>query len=171
MGGLRRVRTYGKESLSWLLTRRYTGATVRYVRSDMERLMTAEEVQDVFQVSRQTIWRWRRDGILPAVQIGRSVRFRRSDVEKLFEPDSRRQPSSPQPADELGTGACPHLSPLSQGGSASSPEDGPPAGNGGGTAPPPFAPDYELIGPLAEFIGMPAPPKGGDAFAEDWDAE
>jgi len=52
---------------------------------------------------------------------------------------------------------------LSQGGSASSPEDdllasGEGGGAEAGTPPsPPFCPDLDLIGPRAEFIGMPAP--------------
>lgn len=46
--------------------------------------MTSAEVADYFQISRQTVWRWRKDQRIAAVKIGRTVRFRRADVEALL---------------------------------------------------------------------------------------
>jgi len=58
----------------------------------MSTLMSVEELAEVFGVSRVTIRRWRRSGKLQAVQVGRELRFRLSDVERLVgEPLRERQ--------------------------------------------------------------------------------
>lgn len=49
-------------------------------------LMKAEEVAELFRVHVQTVYRWGQwiDGnppVLPAITIGKTVRFRRADVE------------------------------------------------------------------------------------------
>lgn len=48
--------------------------------------MTAAEVMGKLRISRQTLYRWRQDGTLPALKIGRLVRYRREDVEALLSP-------------------------------------------------------------------------------------
>lgn len=58
-----------------------TLATFRYMADE---LLTTAEVADLLRVTRQTLTRWRKDGKLPAVKIGRLVRFKRSDVEALL---------------------------------------------------------------------------------------
>lgn len=40
----------------------------------LTRLLTQEEVMERLQISRVTLWRWRRMG-LPTVKVGRSIRF------------------------------------------------------------------------------------------------
>lgn len=61
-------------------------ATLRYMRSGRDQtLMTPAEVAALFRVSRQTIWRWSKDGTLEAVQLGPKItRFRRADVDALL---------------------------------------------------------------------------------------
>ena len=49
-------------------------------------LLTTAEVEALLRVSRQTLVRWRKDGTLPAVKIGRLVRYRRDAVEALLSP-------------------------------------------------------------------------------------
>jgi excisionase family DNA binding protein len=51
-------------------------------------LLTTNEVAELARVSRQTVWRWAEDGVLPtAVELPSGHRrFRRSDVEKLITP-------------------------------------------------------------------------------------
>lgn len=49
-------------------------------------LLTAAEVAERARVSVRTVWRWKEDGTLPAVQIGNVVRFRREDVDALLSP-------------------------------------------------------------------------------------
>ena len=51
----------------------------------MEELLTTNEVMAVLKVSRPTIYAIRERGDLEAVKIGKSVRFRKSDVEKLIQ--------------------------------------------------------------------------------------
>lgn len=49
-------------------------------------LLTPPEVMALLKVSRQTLFRWRQDGTLDAVRIGRLVRYRREDVDALYSP-------------------------------------------------------------------------------------
>jgi excisionase family DNA binding protein len=51
-----------------------------------EELLTAPEVAERARVSVRTVWRWKADGVLPSVQIGDVVRFRRVDVDALLTP-------------------------------------------------------------------------------------
>lgn len=48
-------------------------------------LMKTGEVEQLLQVSRTTVWAWTRQGILPAVKVGRVVRYRRDDVIALMD--------------------------------------------------------------------------------------
>lgn len=50
-------------------------------------LLTVPEVADFFRVSESTVNRWRQTKVLPAVKVGGSLRFRRSDVEALLSPE------------------------------------------------------------------------------------
>jgi len=47
-------------------------------------LVTAEEVAALLKVSPKSIYRWARDGILPAFREGRLIRFVESDVEAFI---------------------------------------------------------------------------------------
>ena len=63
-------------------------------------LMTSEQVADTLAVSTTTIRRWERSGVLPAVRIGRLLRFCAADVEAFIDrysapiKVSRRSPTS-----------------------------------------------------------------------------
>ncbi len=46
------------------------------------RMLTAEQVAQVYQVSPKTIYRWAKQGAIPAFREGRVVRFFLRDVEK-----------------------------------------------------------------------------------------
>lgn len=46
-------------------------------------LLTVEEAGDLLKVSRTALWRWEKKGILKPIKIGRSVRYRKSDLEEL----------------------------------------------------------------------------------------
>ena len=48
-------------------------------------LMTVQEVATYFRVSRVTVWRWCQKGLIPAFQIGRNWRVRRTDLLNLEE--------------------------------------------------------------------------------------
>lgn len=46
--------------------------------------LTQKEVKGILKVSRQTLWRWGRDGILVPAKIGRMLRYCRADVDKAL---------------------------------------------------------------------------------------
>ncbi len=51
----------------------------------LEPLLTTAQACDHFHVTSETLAAWRRDGLLPAVQIGaRVIRYRRRDIEQLI---------------------------------------------------------------------------------------
>lgn len=50
-------------------------------------LLKESQARSYLQISRTTLWRLRRSGQLPAVNIGRSVRYRLSDVIALTKKD------------------------------------------------------------------------------------
>lgn len=50
----------------------------------MNKLLTQQDVIDYLQVTRQTIYLWRRQGVFPKpFQVGRFLRWRREDVESF----------------------------------------------------------------------------------------
>ncbi|MFQ5859499.1 MAG: helix-turn-helix domain-containing protein, partial [Anaerolineae bacterium] len=48
-------------------------------------ILTAEEAAAYLRVSHHTVWRWCKEGRLPAFQINREWRIRRSKLEELIE--------------------------------------------------------------------------------------
>jgi excisionase family DNA binding protein len=56
----------------------------------LEDLLTVKEVMDILRVSRQTLHAMRKRGEVEAVKIGKSVRFRKGDIERLIH--VKRQP-------------------------------------------------------------------------------
>lgn len=51
-----------------------------------EELLTGQEVAKLFRVHLSTVLRWAKAGDLPAVKVGGVVRFRRSDIDRLVQP-------------------------------------------------------------------------------------
>ena len=49
-----------------------------------EKMLTIKELAEEFRVSDQTIYRAIKAGKLPAYQVGRQYRIKRSDAEKVF---------------------------------------------------------------------------------------
>lgn len=63
----------------------------------MDEILTVEEVSDYLKLSHTTVWRWCRDGKLPAFRIGHQWRIRGDELEKLIRADMvslRRQDGS-----------------------------------------------------------------------------
>lgn len=50
----------------------------------LRQLLTPSEVADLLQLSKATIYRLAESGDLPAIRIGRAVRFRREAIEQLL---------------------------------------------------------------------------------------
>ena len=57
--------------------------------SPLPPVLTATQVAEALAVTTSTVYRWAKDGTLPQMRVGGSVRFRRDDIEALFE---RTQP-------------------------------------------------------------------------------
>jgi excisionase family DNA binding protein len=55
-----------------------------------ESFLTVAEVADRFKVNQQTVRNWIEQGRLPAVRVGRRVRIRRSDFDRILDGGSRR---------------------------------------------------------------------------------
>ena len=53
--------------------------------------LTVKEVAELLKMSEATVRKWCREGVLPAVKLGKSYRIRRSDIDKLFEKAAREQ--------------------------------------------------------------------------------
>jgi excisionase family DNA binding protein len=60
-----------------------------------ESFLTVADVADWFKVNQQTVRNWIDQGRLPAVRVGRRVRIRRSDFDRILEGGSRGTGSSP----------------------------------------------------------------------------
>jgi excisionase family DNA binding protein len=48
-------------------------------------LLTSREVMQYLNVSRTTLWRLTKDGLLPAYRIGSDFRFRKTDINAYLE--------------------------------------------------------------------------------------
>lgn len=55
-----------------------------------EEFLTVAEVAELLKLNQQTVRNWIDHGSLPAVRVGRRVRIRRSDLERVIENGSTR---------------------------------------------------------------------------------
>ncbi len=49
-----------------------------------EVLLTVDQVIEILEISRASLWRWNRDKYLTNISIGRKIRYKKSDVEKIL---------------------------------------------------------------------------------------
>ena len=61
-----------------------TGSTL--VSERLEQLLTSAEVAELFSVDERTLRRWRAEGRIKAIRIGRTVRFHPDDIEQVLRP-------------------------------------------------------------------------------------
>lgn len=54
-------------------------------------LLTSAEVASLARVSHVTLQRWRDAGKLPYIRVGRTIRYRREDVDALLSPTTEPQ--------------------------------------------------------------------------------
>ncbi len=48
-------------------------------------LLTPTEVAEKYRISKVTLWRWDKMGLLAPIKIGRKSFYRQSDIERVFE--------------------------------------------------------------------------------------
>ncbi|MHB8516692.1 MAG: helix-turn-helix domain-containing protein [Dehalococcoidia bacterium] len=58
------------------------------------KLLTVSEVAQRLRVSRTTVWRWVHAGRLRALRVGRGIRVREEDVERVAEPATPKATSA-----------------------------------------------------------------------------
>jgi predicted site-specific integrase-resolvase len=51
----------------------------------MEGVLTLEEARIYFDISKSTLWDWRRKGILHTISIGKKIYIQRTEIEALLE--------------------------------------------------------------------------------------
>src|SRR5688572_6299917 len=61
-------------------------------------LLTVEQVADYLQLNKLTIYKYIREGRLPAVKIGKVYRVRRPDIEAFLESKRIRPPAAAKPS-------------------------------------------------------------------------
>ena len=64
--------------------------------------LTVAEVAELLKLNQQTVRNWIDQGSLPALRVGRRVRIRRSDLERVLEQGSTTA-GRPSPADDRPT--------------------------------------------------------------------
>lgn len=65
-------------------------ATMNPQHKPQNRFLSVERTMELTDVSRTTLWHWERKGILLPVKIGRTVKYRESDVIALIEKGGRK---------------------------------------------------------------------------------
>lgn len=56
-------------------------------KKEIETLLTPDEVASKYRISKVTLWRWAKDGLLKPVKMGRKSFYRQSDIERVFDLD------------------------------------------------------------------------------------
>lgn len=56
-------------------------------KKETEILLTPDEVASKYRISKVTLWRWAKDGLLKPVKMGRKSFYRQSDIERVFDLD------------------------------------------------------------------------------------
>ena len=56
-------------------------------KKETETLLTPDEVASKYPISKVTLWRWAKDGLLKPVKMGRKSFYRQSDIERVFDLD------------------------------------------------------------------------------------
>ena len=51
----------------------------------MQALLTVTDVADVLGVAETTVWKWKREGKIASIEMGKSTRFQQSDIEEFVQ--------------------------------------------------------------------------------------
>jgi excisionase family DNA binding protein len=107
-------------------------------RADLEEsFLTVAEVAEMLKLNQQTVRNWIDQGSLPALRVGRRVRIKRSDLERVLADGysagsgSASQEAGPSAEDFWGGRPVGTAEPAPSAGGGSSPDNGPAAGGNG----------------------------------------
>lgn len=50
-----------------------------------DKMLAIDEVLQILQVTKPTLWRWNKSGYLPSVKVGKKIFYREADLKKLME--------------------------------------------------------------------------------------
>ena len=56
-----------------------------YTKPKEEKYLTVDQVAKLLDVTKPTLWRWNKEGILKSAKVGNKVRYKESEVNKLLE--------------------------------------------------------------------------------------
>ena len=133
-----------------------------------ESYLTVAEVAETLKLNQQTVRNWIDAGSLPALRVGRRVRIKRSDFQRILEEsysgNGQAGPGSGPSADDFWGGEPVGLAEPSGRGSTSQPAGLPPAGLPPADLPPAGFPAADL--PPAGFPPADLPPADGDTEAQ-----
>jgi predicted DNA-binding transcriptional regulator AlpA len=59
--------------------------TPRHAETDNIRLLTEQKLAEHLMICRRQLYNWRMAGLIPYLKLGKAVRFRLSDVERVLE--------------------------------------------------------------------------------------
>ncbi len=62
-----------------------------------EEFLTVAEVAEMLKLNQQTVRNWIDQGSLPALRVGRRVRIKRSDFDRILEQGYSGRPTAPSP--------------------------------------------------------------------------
>jgi len=62
--------------------------------------LTVAEVAELLKLNQQTVRNWIDQGSLPAVRVGRRVRIRRTDLERVLDEGATQNPAAAQPVSQ-----------------------------------------------------------------------
>lgn len=60
-------------------------------KNNSETLLTGQQVQERLNISRTTLWNWRKDGYLLPIEIGGKIRYKLSDVNTILQTNSSKK--------------------------------------------------------------------------------
>jgi excisionase family DNA binding protein len=75
---------------------------------NLEEFLTVAEVAELLKLNQQTVRNWIDQGSLPALRVGRRVRIRRSDLDRMLEEGYTPRAARPSPRDGMAADTTHH---------------------------------------------------------------
>lgn len=78
----------------WCLTPLWGVCNTSVVPTPTESLLTPKDIAAQFGVAPATVYRWIKAGQVPSVRVGRTVRVKRTDLDRILNPDLEPPPAA-----------------------------------------------------------------------------